>query len=115
MFLDSKLNFSEHLKTIFQKTNKTIELIRKLLTLHPKAPLITIHKWFIRSQLDYGDMVYDQTFNMSFQQKMGTIQYNAALAITDAIRCSSREKLYQELDLETIQQRCWYRKLCCFY
>ena len=115
MFLDSKLNFSEHLKTIFQKTNKTIELIRKLLTLHPKAPLITIHKWFIRPQLDYGDMVYDQTFNMSFQQKMGTIQYNAALAITDAIRCSSREKLYQELDLETIQQRCWYRKLCCFY
>ena len=29
MFLDSKLNFSEHLKTIFQKTNKTIALLRK--------------------------------------------------------------------------------------
>ena len=26
MFLDSKLNFSEHLKTIFQKTNKIIFL-----------------------------------------------------------------------------------------
>ena len=32
MFLDSKLNFSEHLKTIFQKTNKTIGLLRKLQT-----------------------------------------------------------------------------------
>ena len=30
MFLDSKLNFSEHLKTIFQKTNKTKGLLRKL-------------------------------------------------------------------------------------
>ena len=60
-------------------------------------------------------MIYDQTFNMSFQQKMETIQYNAALAITGAIRGSSREKLYQELGLETLQQRCWYRKLCCFY
>ena len=37
------------------------------------------------------------------------------LAITGAIRGSSREKLYHELGLETLQQRRWYRKLCCFY
>ena len=73
MFLDSKLNFSEHLKTIFQKTNKTIGLLRKLQTLLPRARLITIYKSFIRSHLDYGDVIYDQTFNMSFQQKMETI------------------------------------------
>ena len=104
MFLDSNLNFSEHLKTIFQKTNKTIGLLRKLQTLLPRAPLITIYKSFIRLHLDYGDMIYDQTFNMSFQQKMETIQYNAALAITDAIRGSSRKKIYQELGVETLQQ-----------
>ena len=67
MFLDSKLNFSEHLKTIFQKTNKTIGLLRKLQTLLPRAPLITIYKSFIRIHLD-----------MLFQQKMETIQYNAS-------------------------------------
>ena len=38
MFLDSKLNFSEHLKTIFQKTNKTIGLLRKLQTLLLELP-----------------------------------------------------------------------------
>ena len=105
MFLDSKLNFIEHLKTIFQKTNKTIGLLRKLQTLVPRAPLIKLCKSFIRPHLDYGDMIYDQIFNMSFQQKMGTIQYNAALAITGAIKGSSREKLYQELGSETLQQR----------
>ena len=105
MFLDSKLNFSEHLKTIFQKTNKTIGLLRKLQTLLPRAPLITIYKSFIRPHLDYGDMIYDQTFNMSFQQKMETIQYNAALAFTGVIRGARREKVYQELRLETLQQR----------
>ena len=115
LFLDSKLNFSEHLKNIFHKTNKTIWLLRKLQTLLPRAPLITIYKSLIRPNLDYGDTIYDQTFNMLFQQKMETIQYNAALAITGAIRGSSREKLYQELGLETLQQRRWYRKLCCFY
>ena len=52
---------------------------------------------------------------MSFQQKMETIQYNPVLAITGAIRGSSREKLYQQLGLETLQQWRCYRKLCCFY
>ena len=106
---------SENLKTIFQEINKTIELLRKLQTLLTRAPLITIYKYFIRPHLDCVDMVYNQTFNMSFRQKIKTIQYNAALAITGAIRGSSREKLYQELGLETLQQRLWYRKLCCFY
>ena len=40
MFLDRKLNFSENLKTIFQKTNKTRGLLCKLQTLLPRAPLI---------------------------------------------------------------------------
>ena len=38
MFLDNKLNFSGHLKTIFQKTNKTIGLLHKLQTLLPREP-----------------------------------------------------------------------------
>ena len=46
---------------------------------------------------------------------MESILYNAALAITGAIRGSSREKLYQELGLESLQQRWWYRKLCYFF
>ena len=85
MYLDSKLNFSEHLKTIFQKTNKTIGLLHKLQSLLPSTPLTIIYKSFIRSHLDYGDMIYDQTFNMSFQQKMENIQHNAVLGITHAI------------------------------
>ena len=40
---------------------------------------------------------------------------NAALAITGAIRGTSREKMYQELDLESLQQRRWYGKLCLFF
>ena len=60
-------------------------------------------------------MIYDQTFNMLLQQKMETIQYSAALAKTRAIRDSSREILYDKLDLETLQQKVWYIKLCCFY
>ena len=44
-----------------------------------------------------------------------SVQYNAALAITGAIRGSSREKLYQELGFESLRDRRWYRKLYFYY
>ena len=45
---------------------------------------------------------------------MESIQYNTALAITGAIKGSSREN-YQELGLESLQQWRRYRKLCYFF
>ena len=86
IFLDTKLDFQEHLKSIFSKVNKTIGLLRKLHHILPRSPLLTIYKSFIRPHLDYGDIIYDQAYNASFHQKLDSIQYNAALAITGAIR-----------------------------
>ena len=99
MILDTKLNFQEHIKSIITKVNKTIRLLRKLQNLRS---LLTICKSFVRPHLDYDDVIYDQSYNNTFYQKMESIQYNAALAITGAIRGSSREKLYQELGLESL-------------
>ena len=59
--------------------------------------------------------MYDQTFNTSFHEKLESIQYIACLALTGTIRGTSKEKLYQELSLESLQLRRWYRKLCPFY
>ena len=81
----------------------------------PRTALIILYKAFVRPLLDYGDIIYDQAHNASFHQKLESLQYNACLAITGAIRGSSREKLYQELGFESLQQRRWYRKLCSFY
>ena len=53
-------------------------------------------------------------FNESLQNKLESVQYNVALAITGSIRGSSREKLYQELGLESLKLQRWYRKLCLF-
>ena len=38
------------------------------------------------------------------------MQYNAG-----AIRGTYKEKLFEELGLESLQHRRWHRKLCCFY
>ena len=78
-------------------------------------PLLTICKSFIRPHFDYGDVIYDQAYTALFHQKIESVQYNSALAITGAIRGTSKKKLYHELSLETLEKRRWYRKLCCFF
>ena len=115
LILDSKLNFQEHLQNIFNKVNKTSGLLCILQNILSREPLLTIYKSFVRPHLDYGDVIYDQNYNNFFHQKLESIQYNAALAITGAIRGSSREKLYQELGLKSLKQRRWFRKLCYFF
>ena len=77
--------------------------------------LIAIYKTFIRPQFDFDDVIYDRAFNESFLQRLESIQYNAAIAITWAIRGKSSEKLFQELGLETLKSRRWFRKLYLFY
>ena len=115
IILDNQLKFDDHIKMVFRKISKTIGLLRKLHNLLPRAALIIIYKAFIRPHLDYGDIPYDQAYNMSFHQKLESIQYNACLAITGTIRGTSKEKLYQEIGLESLQSRRWYRKLGMFY
>ena len=45
--------------------------------------------------------------NSRLSDKIETVQYNVVLAITGAIRGTSREKLYQELGLESLRDgRC---------
>ena len=100
---------------VFRKISKTIGLLRKLHNFLPRVALITIYKAFIRPLPDYGDILYDQAYNMYFHQKLEFIQYNACLAITGAIRGTSKENLYREIGLESLQLSRWYRKLGMLY
>ena len=59
----------------------------------------------MRPLLDYVDVIYDQPSIASFSKKIEPVQYNAALAIMEAIKGSSREKLYRELGLEYLYRR----------
>ena len=112
--LDNRLSFEDHLKMILNKVNKAIRILRKLQNVRPRSALLTIHKSFITPHLGYGGILYDQAYNASIHQKLELLQYNACLAITGAIRGTSREKLYEELDLDSLQLRRWFRKYKLF-
>ena len=89
LHLDSKLSFDIHIKTILTKVNRIIGLLWKFQQVLPRTSLITIYKAFIRPHLDYVDVIFDQAFDNSFHQRLESIQYNAALAVTETIRGTS--------------------------
>ena len=73
LILDSQISLEEHLKTTFSKVNKTVGLIRKLRKSLSRTSLISLYKSFIQPHLEYGDIIYDQPFNDSFQNKIESI------------------------------------------
>ena len=95
MHLDEKLNFNTHIKEKITKANKDIGIIRKVAHLLPRESLITIYKSFVRPHIDYGDIIYDQPNNEHFCNMIERVQYNAALAITGAIKGTSQQKNLQ--------------------
>ena len=58
------------------------------------------------------DLTYNTT---SLCQKIESILYQAALAITGAIHETSQTKLYNELGTESMKLRQWSRHLCYFF
>ena len=101
IIFDEKLNFKQHVDNAISKINKGISVIKKLCHKLPWKSLITIYKAFLRPQFDYGDIIYDQSQNESFCEKIKSVQYKAALATTGAIQSTSCKKIYQELGLES--------------
>ena len=95
MISDTKLDFQEHLKDKLNKISKAIGLLRKIHKILTRPLLLTIYKSFRRLHLDYSDIICDKAYSASFHQNLEKIQYNSALAITGAIRRTSKEKLYQ--------------------
>ena len=70
MVLDFRLDFQEHWKSLLKKVNKeTVVLLRKFQNILPRSALLTIYKCFVRTHLDYGDIIYDQAFKNSSHQK----------------------------------------------
>ena len=115
LILDQKLNFKQHIDCAISKINKGIAVIKKLRYSLPRKSLVTIYKAFLRPLIDYGDIIYDQPQNKSFSEKLEGVQYKAALAITGAIQGTSRDRIYQELGLESLKSRRWYKRLSCMF
>ena len=108
LILDSKLSFSAHIQAAICKSRKGIGILH-----------------ILSKYLDYGDIIYhiphkicDYSQHVTLNNRMDrleSVQYSAALALTGAWRGTSREKLYEELGWESLNLRRWSRRLVLFY
>ena len=55
----------EHLEKVICKIHKTVDVIWKLNIRVPKFLFLNIDKLFVRSPLDFGDIIYDQAYDES--------------------------------------------------
>ena len=125
IILDKKLSFTSHIYSKLSIARKGIGTILRLRKYLPRNILEQIFKTIVRPHLEYGDIIFHQpptTKDFSFDthlkplmQKLESLQYNAALAITGAWRGTSTDKIYEELGWETLTNRRWYRRLSLFF
>ena len=112
LILDTKLKFNEHLEDKINYCNRIIGFLKVIF--NTTKNVSSDYKAFGRPHLDYADIFYDKPHNESFKDWLEKVRYNAALAITGAIRGASPECIYNELGLEFLADRRWSRKMTFF-
>ena len=121
LILDSRLSFEKHLNEKIIKAKKNVGILKHLPKFLPLKTLDQMYKALVRSHLDYCGIIYHiplyqnqaplgVTLNHLIE-KVERIQYQAALAISDAWRGSCRSKLYDELGWETLSDRRMCRRI----
>ena len=122
LILDSKLSFKSHINEACSKAKKGVGVIKFMSKYAPRKSLEQIYKSYVRSQIEYGDVIFHEPpnnpFSFDISDKMlqlEKIQYSAALAVSGAWKGTSKSKLYAELGWESLSQRRWYRRMCLFY
>ena len=105
----------EHIDEKIKKATVEVNLRHAMNLLLPRLALLIVYKCLIRPLLGYEDVIYEQPNLCSLANKIKSVQYNAALAITRAIRGTSEKKLYHKSVFESLKDRRWLRLLCYLY
>ena len=88
-----------------------MDLLRRFKQILQRSSRLTMYKTFIRSQLDFADIIYDQAYSSSL--RISSIQCFPKNNRSN--KGTSSETLYQELELESLKSRRSFRQLCHFY
>ena len=120
IILDSKLSFSAHIQEAINKSRKAIGMLKFMSRYLPRNTLNELYKLYVRPHLDYGDVIYHIPQRMDgsknyMMEKIESVQYSAALAVSGTWRGTSRERLYNELGWESLSSRRWSRRLILLY
>ena len=115
LILEPSLTFIKHLNDKIMKAKKNIGIIKHLNAFLPLKTLTLMYKALVRSHLEYCDVIYHipHVFNVPplsvslhcLMEKVESIQYQSALAVSGTWKGSSRIKLYDGLGWKFLSDR----------
>ena len=114
ILLSEDCKWKSQINSCLNKAWQRIGMLRALKYVLSRSSLERIYISFIRPLLEYGDVVWD---NCTQQQKsdVESVQTEAARIITGATKYCSIDKLYQEIDIERLENRRKMHKLQLLY
>ena len=113
LFLDSKLSFATHIKAAISKSRKSIGLLKYLSKYLLRHTLNELYKLYVRPHhipAKVCEFIGNKTLP-NLLEKLESVHYFAALAVSGTWKGTSREKLYAELGWESLSSRRWSRRL----
>ncbi len=114
MIFTNNVSWTEHIESTVSKYNRIIGMFKPSKYKWPRAALEICYKSFIRSVLEYGDVIYDNC-NIGDKDHLESVQLEAARLVTGAKKRTSHESLYKELGWQTLSQRRHCKKLIKIY
>lgn len=103
LFLHVKLNVLEQIVEKIKKANKVSDVEKKTQLTNTTFFTDNIPKIFHETSFRLRLSIYDQPNNANFAEEIESNRYNAALAITRAIKGTSKERSSQELGHESLR------------
>lgn len=110
----SNLCWSAQIHEICIKANRKLSVLKSVKQLNRKT-LNLLYKLTVRSVIDYALPLYGNNLKQTELRRLENLQYRSAKVVTCALHSTSKEKLDEELGLETIKDRIKFLGLCLFH
>ena len=102
--LSSDLKWTRHIDSIVRASATKLDMMRGLKYKLDRKSLQTIYMSFVRPSLEYGDCLFDGTFDGDLDKLEG-VQVEAMRIVTGATARSSTEALYMDTKWPTLEER----------
>lgn len=112
--LDCKGTWLHHIDEVVQKATKRIGILRNIQFIADRKTLGIIYKTYIRSILEYGDVIWDGLPQYA-AERLEKVQLEGLKIITGLTKSASRNTLYTESGIEPLYQRRRKHRLIMFY
>ena len=102
--LSHDLGWKEHIESICISANQCLDVLNAFKYKLDRATLERLYFSYVRSKLEYSNILWDNCTKFE-KDLLESVQLRAAKIVSGAINRTSRELIYKELDLASLEER----------